>query len=200
MLSAEERARAARMHSAKDGRRYEIARGCLRVILGAYMYRPARELVFRHGPHGRPALESSERLTFSVARGGERGVVGVAADRSIGVDVEPLSSAEDIEAIAERFLPPLHVAGIRRALPTDQRLLWCELWTELEARAKLDGRGLADLSPDTAARLMSFHASIVRLSLIEGFVGTLAYLGGSVRPRSFDFDLAYFAWGEAATA
>ena len=67
---------------------------------------------------------------------------------------------------------------------------WAELWTELEARAKLDGRGLADLTADTAAQLMSLSAHIVRLDLHERFVGTLAYSGGRVRARSHDFDSA----------
>jgi 4'-phosphopantetheinyl transferase len=186
-LSADERSRARRMRSPEDRRRYQVARGCLRAILARYAQQPAHELVFDYEPLGRPTLHGSRGLTFSAAHAGDRGLIAVGRRPAIGIDIEPLSAATDVEAIADGFLPPPNVAAIRQAPAAARPRLWIELWTELEARAKLDGNGLADLNRDVAARLLGLPVFIEHVEVGDDWAGTLAYAGARARIRTFDF-------------
>src|SRR5882724_8296951 len=58
MLSPDERARAQQFFFAENRRRFVIARGWLRVILGRYLHTPPARLAFRYGAQGKPYLAS----------------------------------------------------------------------------------------------------------------------------------------------
>lgn len=180
-LSPDERQHAAQRRSAVAGRRYAIGRACLRAILGRYLAGPADGLRFRNEPRGRPVLDPPTELSFSVAHAGAVGLIAVARARAVGVDVEPLSAAGQIADIADRYLPPDRVAAIRagRAEMRDEQ--WVELWTEVEACAKLDGRGLADLDPTSAAALLDPNLHVVRFGPTNEHVATLVYTGRAAR-------------------
>ena len=55
-LSADEQARAVRLHSPADGDRYTAGRGILRALLAQYVGIPAVDLSFCYNPQGIPAL------------------------------------------------------------------------------------------------------------------------------------------------
>jgi 4'-phosphopantetheinyl transferase len=176
-LSPEERRHAARRRLALDGRRYAIGRASLRAILARYLGGPAAGLHFRNEPRGRPVLDPPTELSFSVAHAGAVGLVAVARARTVGVDVEPLSAAGQIADIADRYLPQDRVAAIRTG-PADLRdEQWVGLWTEVEACVKLDGRGLAELDPPSAAALLRRDMHVVRFGPTPDHIGTLAYGG-----------------------
>lgn len=191
-LSPDERQHAARRRSALDGRRYAIGRACLRAILARYLARPAAGLDFRNEPLGRPVLDPPTELSFSVAHAGAVGLVAVARARAVGVDVEPLSAAGQIADIADRFLPRDRVAAIRagRAEMRDEQ--WVGLWTEVEACAKLDGRGLAELDPPSAAALLDLDLQRVRFGPTHSHVGTLAYGGYAAHVSYLAFEPVAF--------
>jgi phosphopantetheinyl transferase len=162
------------------------------MILASYVDRAPGEIVFRTETLGRPIVEASGDLAFSVANADESAVVAVGAGRSIGVDLEPASAWRQVEEVAERFLPSRSVADINAAPERQRPRLWVELWTEVEARSKLDGRGLSDLNADSAALLMDIPAHVVPLDLGKGFIGCLAYTGAAATVRLFDVDPADF--------
>jgi 4'-phosphopantetheinyl transferase len=56
MLSADERSYADRFYIERDRRRYIVSRGLLRQILSRYLALDGRDLVFRYGEWGKPAL------------------------------------------------------------------------------------------------------------------------------------------------
>jgi 4'-phosphopantetheinyl transferase len=169
-------------------RQYAIARASLRAILGGYLGIPGAELRFRTEPGGRPLLDHQTQVTFSVSHAGAIGLVAVARNRDVGVDIEPLSAAGQIEEIADRYLPVDRVASIRSSAPDVRVEGWVALWTAVEASAKVDGGGLGDLAPSTSARLLERDLRFVSFRPSPDHVGTLAYTGipGQVNYLEFD--------------
>jgi 4'-phosphopantetheinyl transferase len=187
-LSPDEHQHAARRRSALDGRRYAIGRACLRVILSRYLVMPAAGLRFRTEPRGRPVLDTPTDVSFSVAHASALGLVAVARARAVGVDVEPLSAAGQVADVADRYLPPDRVDAIRHARADVRDEQWVGLWTEVEACAKVDGRGIAELDPSSAAALLDQDLHRVRFGPTRGNVATLVYGGHAARVSYLTFE------------
>jgi 4'-phosphopantetheinyl transferase len=180
-LSSDERARAARKRSVLDARRYAAGRACLRAILGSYLAVPAAALRFRTEPLGRPVLQEPSDLSFSISRSEAVGLVAVSFGRAVGIDVESIAAAASIAEFADRYLPASQLRTIRAGPAALVAAEYVGLWTEVEACAKLDGRGLADLDPMAAAALLDWNLNLVRFQPTSGHVATLAYSGPPAR-------------------
>jgi 4'-phosphopantetheinyl transferase len=145
-LSADELARADRFRHARDRRRYVVGRAELRTILGRYLGRRASQLRFRHGPHGKPALQDgsdAERLRFSVSRSHELALVAVQADDDVGVDVAHVRPLPDALEITGRFFAPQE-REVLRSLPAAERdAAFFSYWTRKEAVVKSTGLGVS---------------------------------------------------------
>ena len=59
-LNEEEQARANRFYFDHDREHYIVARGLLRQLLGSYLRRPAHEISFVYGEHGKPELAAEQ--------------------------------------------------------------------------------------------------------------------------------------------
>jgi 4'-phosphopantetheinyl transferase len=164
-LSRDERARAGRFCLARDRRRFVVARGALREILGSILSEDPAALEFAYGAVGKPRLvrrNGADRLHFNVAHSDSMAVFAIAAD-DVGVDVERLRTIEDAEQIASRFFSSRESDSLR-SLPVDQRTEgFFNCWTRKEACVKAVGCGLSDairhievsLVPGEPARLFS---------------------------------------------
>ncbi len=144
-LAAEERERAARFRFPEHRDRFIAGRGLLRVLLAAYLDRPAAALRFEQGPHGKPALAGEEAgagLHFNLSHGGGRALYAVAR-REVGVDLECLDRTVSCSAIAERICTPREWEMFQ-ALPAERvQDAFFACWTRKEAIAKALGGGLA---------------------------------------------------------
>lgn len=148
-LADDEHARAARFRFDRDRRRYVVARGRLREILGRYLDVPPERVSFQYGPQGKPELcpETEDAapghgLTFNLSHAGEHALVVVARGRRVGVDLEPVRALPDADIIAERFFSASEVAAYR-ALPEAARpAAFFACWTRKEAFVKALGDGL----------------------------------------------------------
>lgn len=145
-LSAEERAQHARFVQAHDRRDYAAAHALLRSALSFYDPRPPASWTFVAGEWGKPRLASPERLTFNLShtRGLVACAIGHGADNGpdIGIDVESVNEAIDIEAIAQHNFSPREVAQLM-ALPAHQRAeRFIDFWTLKEAYVKATGNGI----------------------------------------------------------
>src|SRR6476659_7142960 len=89
-LSADERARADRFVALPARTQFIAARSSLRAILSRYTGRDAREIAFRLGPVGKPALagDSGQSLLFNLSHSREMALVAVTRCGEIGVDIE----------------------------------------------------------------------------------------------------------------
>ncbi|MBV8202590.1 MAG: 4'-phosphopantetheinyl transferase, partial [Acidobacteria bacterium] len=105
-LAADELERAQRFRFDRHRRQYQVGRGVLRELLGAYLGMPPREVVFAYGPRGKPFLggpAATGGVSFNLSNSHELALVGMLRGPEVGVDVEFLKPMPDLEQIAERF-------------------------------------------------------------------------------------------------
>jgi 4'-phosphopantetheinyl transferase len=145
-LSADELHRAARFHFPRDRRRFIVARGVLRDILGRYLGVHPSALGFRYSAYGKPALADvadEEALRFNVSHSHEMALFAVTCGREVGVDIEYLRREIACEEIAEHFFS-VRERGSLRALPAEvKHQAFFNCWTRKEAYIKAHGEGLS---------------------------------------------------------
>lgn len=166
-LSMEEEERAARFRSLKLRERWTVARGALRCILARYARCEPDVLVFRAGPHGKPALAwPVEDIPFNLSHTGGLALLAVAGNGRVGVDAETVRPEIEVADLSRRFFAPTEAAEIL-ALSADVRLAaFFTCWTRKEAFVKALGGGLS-------VPLDRFHVSVrseqpARLLWLEG--------------------------------
>ena len=153
VLSKDERDRANRFLFERDRRRFTIARGRLRQILGLYLQRPPGQIAFSYNGFGKPAAEGSGPLRFNLSHSGDLAVYAFTAGREIGVDIELVKPGFQIEAIPERFFALAEASRLRSLAPAEQLDAFFECWTRKEAYVKARAEGLS-------IRLDSFEVTL----------------------------------------
>ena len=134
--------RAATSVSAGESR-FAAGRAVLRLILASYVDADPAALRFDTGRYGKPRLRGHSGLEFSFSRSAEAVLVGVAADRAVGVDVERIDSSRPVARLARRWLRPVEAAEIAALPLRRQASAFHRCWTAKEAYAKGAGTGLA---------------------------------------------------------
>lgn len=142
LLDDRERARADRFHRDRDRRRYTVARGMLRTLLGEVLGKGPSALGFRYGPQGKPSVPG-DPVHFNLAHSHERAVLAVSSTGPIGIDLEHWHGLRDFDGIVGRFF----TEGERQVyggLPESLRQeAFFRGWTGKEAYLKATGLGLA---------------------------------------------------------
>jgi len=195
-LSEDEHARAGRFLFESDQRRFAVARGTLRAILGRYLGVPSGDLTFAYSSHGKPALPrgaAGSDLRFNVSHAGGLALVAVALGREVGIDIERVREDFATEEIAARVFSPAELATMR-VLPAAARCAaFFNCWTRKEAYVKARGEGLSlplrrfdvSVAPNEPAALFATEensSEASRWSLRElqpgpGYVASLAVEG-----------------------
>lgn len=205
LLSAGERQRAERFAFPHLRRRFVVARGALRTILGRYLELTPEAIRFRYAPRGKPALAEPPEspLRFNLSHSHELAVCAVTLGREVGVDVEWVERAGlELERLAAAFFSPTERAVLAGLPESDRAVAFFDCWTRKEAYLKARGEGLAiplaafdvSLAPGAPAALLAgrgLAADVGRwrlhpLELGPGYRAALA-VEGSVRVRRFDF-------------
>ena len=115
-LAADEQARAARFHFARDRDHFTVARGVLRAILGRYLNRAPESLSFCYGAHGKPALAGESggaAIRFNLSHSHGLALYAIARGRELGIDLERIRCDLAVVEIAERFFSREEVARLR---------------------------------------------------------------------------------------
>jgi 4'-phosphopantetheinyl transferase len=191
LLSADETARAARFKFEHLQHSFTLARGALRILLGRYLNTPPRDLEFRYGAKGKPALAQSAGLQFNASHSGHLALFAFTMGCELGVDIEAVRSMPDMEDVARRFFCAEETAELM-ALSTGQRdqgFFLC--WTRKEAYIKATGEGLSapldafrvTLRPGEPARIIHLERDPIAaqawtlhdLGLEPGYAAALAY-------------------------
>lgn len=151
-LTPDERDRARRFVVPKDGADFTVGRGRVREILADYVGRPAADLRFAYGAHGKPRLElDGSAPHFNLSHAGHRAALVVSPSVAVGVDIEVVRPIE--RGLARRFFAPGEVTALE-ALPPERWLDgFFQCWTRKEAVLKAMGRGFS-------MSLASFDVSI----------------------------------------
>jgi 4'-phosphopantetheinyl transferase len=158
LLSADERARAARFVLSDARRQFVAARGQLRQLLGLYLGWPPQRLRIRYGPHGKPHLanvpEGEGMPHFNITHCGDFALCALSFDREVGVDLERIDESLDIGALGQHFLTPHEQGALTALTPRQHRLAYFRHWARKEAYVKARGCGL-HMDPRTFSVLVN---------------------------------------------
>ncbi len=211
VLAPDEHARAARFVREEDRRRYTVARGVLRTLLGRYLNVDPVSLEFCYGAHGKPSLTETpltespggRDVRFNMSHSGGLALHAFAVGREVGVDVERIRPRTDIVGVARRSFSPAEVDALM-TLPVGQRReAFFNGWTRKEAFVKAHGEGIAlglsrfdvTLRPGEPAELLRFdndpgQAARWRLRALDagaGYKAALAVEGGGWHLGCWDY-------------
>lgn len=143
-LSEDEQVRMRRFHAQLHGRRFAVAHGMLRSILGAYTDCAASQLEFVTSDFGKPRfVDSSSGVTFNLSHSRERALLGITRDREIGVDIEAIKQDVECEKLAQRFFSPREQEALGTLTGENQRHAFFRGWTCKEAFLKAQAVGLS---------------------------------------------------------
>jgi 4'-phosphopantetheinyl transferase len=201
LLSDAERGRALRLLQEHHRRRFVAAHAALRRILAGYTARPARALRFTVGPHGKPSLAESAtsrgKLEFNLSHSADLGVIAVARERPVGVDLERWKREMNHLELAERFFSPAERASLRALAERPDDLVhgFFAAWSRKEAYLKARGEGVTrglhhfdvSLAPDEPARLVADRLdSAVDRWRMRSFIPESGYSGAIVVADPFE--------------
>lgn len=145
VLSISERSRADRMVFAEHRRRFIAARVWCRSILGSCLGLEPRDVPLVADSYGKPHLRVGTGLAdlrFNVSHCGRLALMGIAAGRNIGVDLEAPLPATSWPRVAERFLTCEERTYVRDLAGPQQSLALAEIWTRKESLSEALGTGL----------------------------------------------------------
>jgi 4'-phosphopantetheinyl transferase len=154
ILSPSEAARRDRFLFERERRRYSIARGALRTILGRYLDADPRDISLVENASGKPAVEVSD-LQFNVSHSADLALIGVAQHRRIGIDLERERRIGEAIAIAERWFSVTERALIESEREEHRARRFLQCWTAKEAQVKAVGSGVWSLEVADVWRAMS---------------------------------------------
>ena len=141
-LSPEERIRAARFLRAEDRRRFTVARGMLRVLVGRYEKLRPEQVQFVHNDFGKPLLFHPTDLQFNVSHSQDLALLAFTRGCLIGVDVEFRRPLPDADDIAQHQFSAHEYRAFRQLPQFQKQEAFFNCWTRKEAFIKAIGEGL----------------------------------------------------------
>ncbi|MDE0677777.1 MAG: 4'-phosphopantetheinyl transferase superfamily protein [Acidimicrobiaceae bacterium] len=145
-LDPAERQRADRFRHAGARRQYILCRAALRSLLCDALACPNEQLAFRASKHGKPSAfvgGSKSAFGFNVSHGGRHGLIALAPDGTVGVDVEERSAPRNLDVLVDTVLSPGERAEVMAAAGDEKLRLFLNLWTMKEALSKARGVGMS---------------------------------------------------------
>ena len=173
----------------------------LRLLLGAYLDLPGKDIHITRRIKGRPELDSVQskgKLDFSVARSGSCYLIGISSGPTIGVDLEVAarSSGKPL-ALARRYFSEAETAALSLLEGDDLQRAFIHTWACKEAIVKASGMGIAnqlcrftvDINPDNPPLVLEMkdddHAAW-KLAMAEPAKGAIAAV--AVRQQSVQLE------------
>jgi len=142
-LEPDELERASRFHFEKHRRHFLVGRGFLRYVVAGYLGETPEKLRFVYGAYGKPSLAGGETLRFNMSHSHELGLLAVARNVELGVDVEHVRVDFATEDIARRYFSRAEVDAFNMLTTEEQVAAFFRCWTRKEAYIKAIGKGLS---------------------------------------------------------
>jgi 4'-phosphopantetheinyl transferase len=147
-LSLSERTRAKKLRFESDQRRFVLAKGMLRHLLGDYLGMPPHEIQFSAGPAGKPELSQGHLgdtgfFHFNQSHSGHLAVFAFSRTHRVGVDIEEIRPYNELEQVAELLLNSKELAAFHNLTPEAKQEAFFGAWTCKEAFVKAIGKGLS---------------------------------------------------------
>jgi 4'-phosphopantetheinyl transferase len=120
----------------------------LRLLLGAYLGLPGKEVKINRKNRGKPVLDTSihkEEIHFSMAKSEDKLLIGISASSHIGVDLEHATrQAQNAMGVAQRYFSPAEAAALAELDPQFLQSAFLRVWASKEAVVKASGMGIAN--------------------------------------------------------
>ncbi|WP_062432692.1 4'-phosphopantetheinyl transferase family protein [Herbidospora daliensis] len=186
LLSGPERDRAAALATPVERRRFTVAHGVLRAVLGRLTGRPPAELVLDAEDNGRPFLVGRP-VDFNLSHSAEWALIGaVGPHLRVGVDVEQVRDDLDHLAMARHLYQPAEVERLTRA--ASPREEYFRLWCAKEAYVKATGEGLPGLRNALVTHegnaTVGSSRSLRWIEVAPGYAGAVVTTAGRPAPRT----------------
>lgn len=146
LLSIKEAHQASKFYFEADRIRYIVMRSSLRRLLGKYLEVAPADLEIAYSHHGKPYLvnlDIHKKINFNISHADRLGLIAIAMDRRVGVDLELVRQEDSIEAISQRFFTPEESKQIMSLPASLQPEAFFTCWTRKEAFIKARGEGLS---------------------------------------------------------
>jgi 4'-phosphopantetheinyl transferase len=164
ILSAAEKARAARYRFEEDRQRYLAGRASLRRILARRTSTQPGEVVIEESEGEKPRLALSAGapgIFFNVSHSGDYAVIAVSDAAEVGIDIEQIRVDCPINQLARRYYAATEFEWLRN-LPENKKLQgFYRLWTIKEAVLKCAGVGLSVSTQSVRVHLADDQAPTV---------------------------------------
>jgi 4'-phosphopantetheinyl transferase len=176
----------------------------LRLLLGAYLGLPGKDIGINRRIKGRPELDLSQskgELDFSVARSNDCYLVGISSGATIGVDLEITARrAGRPMALAKRYFSPAETAALSELGEQELHRAFMHTWACKEAVVKASGLGIAnqlcrftvDVNPDNPPSVLAMQDddhnawTLAIAEPVEGAIAAVAVRQQSVRLQGFN--------------
>lgn len=145
-LSVDELARAGRFHFERDQRRFIVARGILRKILGGYLNKPPGKICFEYSSHGKPMLAPNpgdDSICFNLSHSGAFALYAVTRNKKVGIDIESIRDNVSVEQVAQQFFSQNEINSLEKIDINKRSGLFFQYWTRKEAFLKASGEGIS---------------------------------------------------------
>ena len=145
-LDNEEQARRRRFRYDRPKREFALCRAALRSILCSRLGCANEQLAFGAAEHGKPfALVDgiAALVSFNVSHSGRHGLIVLAPQGRVGVDVEERAARIDFDGVSELVFGPEEQADFAAARECEKLHLFFKLWTLKEALIKALGTGFS---------------------------------------------------------
>jgi len=137
LLAPDERRRAQRFLKPDLRRRFTVARGNMRRLLGAYTRTPADLVQLSYGSAGKPALVNSP-LHFNLSHSKDLALLAIATGGPVGIDLER-ERPIDVQGVGRRVFSEYELRLLAETPEHDQVPLFFRLWVRHEAQVKALG-------------------------------------------------------------
>ena len=145
-LDEKEKDRLRRFRYERPRREFALCRAALRSILSRRLGCESEKLEFDASEHGKPFARvdgMAVPVSFNVSHSGKHGLIALAPQGRLGVDVEERATRIDLDGVSEIVFGPGEQADFASARGREKLYLFFTLWTLKEALIKALGTGFS---------------------------------------------------------
>ncbi len=193
-LSQDEKERADRLKFQTDRNNFLLARGHLRSLLSAYLYKEPKEFELCYGSYGKPYISKDsnpDNISFNLSHSRGTSFYALTKEREIGIDIEYLRPVSRAQKIIDRFFSEEERAYYHNQ-PSGKKLeTFFMLWCRREAYTKALGTGFnlpeskIDISFVTGEKKNNIDLidnggsslSMIEITVQQGYAASLAVSG-----------------------
>lgn len=147
ILSIDELARSEKFRFQDLRKGFIAGRALLRIILGGYCNYAPEEVRFTYGHYQKPEVESngclSQTVAFNVSHSADAIQIAIAAEGSLGIDVEYLGREHNVDALLAECLTDEEGLSISQLDEPHRRRAFLRYWVHKEAFLKCIGCGFS---------------------------------------------------------